>query len=71
MCDLPFNMPNLAIVALLFEGDNYLKNYYLLLCFIGGILVHPTQFGIAVLAHDIPDHVSSCQHYALLNIAKS
>lgn len=38
------------------------------LAFLGGKLVHPAQLAIAVLAADIPHHVSSCQHDSVLHL---
>lgn len=37
-----------------------------LLC---GELVHPAQLAVAVLAADVPHHVSSCQHHSVLHLA--
>lgn len=39
------------------------------LAFLVGELVHPAQLAVAVLAADVPHHVSSCQHDAVLHLA--
>lgn len=39
------------------------------LALLGGKLVHPAEFAVAVLAADIPHHVSSCQHDSVLHLA--
>lgn len=38
------------------------------LTFLRGELVHPAQFAVAVLAADVPHHVSPCQHHSVLNL---
>lgn len=38
-----------------------------LLTFLCGKLVHPSQFLTTVLAHHIPDHVSTSQHHSVLD----
>lgn len=40
------------------------------LALFGGEFVHPAQFGFAVLAHDIANHVTARQHNTVLNIAE-
>lgn len=39
------------------------------LTFLRGELVHPAQFAVAVLAANVPHHVSSCQHDSVLHLA--
>ncbi len=39
------------------------------LALLGGKLVHPAQLTVAVLAADVPHHVSSCQHDSVLHLA--
>lgn len=39
------------------------------LAFLGGKLIHPAELAVAVLAADVPHHVSSCQHDSVLNLA--
>ena len=36
---------------------------------LGGELVHPAQLGVAVLAVDVPDHVSAGEHDPVLDVA--
>lgn len=37
------------------------------LALLGGELVHPAEFAVAVLAADVSHHVSSCQHDSVLH----
>lgn len=39
------------------------------LAFLRGKLVHPAQLTVAVLAADVPHHVSPCQHDPVLDLA--
>jgi hypothetical protein len=32
--------------------------------------IHPPEFCLAVFAHDVAYHVSSCEHHTILNIAE-
>lgn len=43
------------------------KNIRLLLRFLRGKFVHPSEFGLAVLAHYISDHVTACEHDPVLH----
>lgn len=39
------------------------------LAFLSGELVHPAQLAVAVLAADVPHHVSSGEHHSVLHLA--
>lgn len=48
------------------QDDTALLVALTLLC---GELIHPAEFAVAVLAADVPHHVSPCQHDSVLHLA--